>query len=236
MDDVEQTPEPITTPDSLITLASFLEIPTTEGIQEAELPLTDGASWKYNLRVPSNTTDQQTALIIGLVWTGEVNDHQTYFKCLLDPSFRDMDAILFVPADNFGLWSHGTVEQRILEFINYVSKHWPINPDRIVITGYSIGGTGSWYYAINHSDIFRASIPMAATHGFNQNAQIPVYGICGDQDELVTCSEMEQLVKNSNSDLSTFEIATNLTHFDACNYVRSLTNGANWLENTVFED
>ena len=221
-------------PDTIISVNSFLDIPTSPGIHQDKLQLTDGTSWDYKLSVPDVATDQHVALVIGLVWAGQVNAHRTYFDCLLELSFSEMNAILFAPADKYGLWSNANVEQQILEFINYARLHWPINPDQIVITGYSIGGTGSWYYAINHDSIIAASIPMASAHPFNDKPKIPIYGICGGQDDLVNCAEMEQLVEKGTSNLSAFEVETNLSHFDACNYSRSLTNAARWLDNTVF--
>lgn len=231
----EELPTPMR-PDTILSERSFLRIPMTPGVHEGDLALTDETSWNYILKVPTLQTDKKVALVIGLVWAGELNDHQIYFECLLEPSFSQMDAILFTPADTYGLWSHANVEHRILEFIQYAKFHWPIRHDEIVITGYSIGGRGSWYYAINYDSIFAASIPMASTHGYSQNSKIPIYGICGGRDELVDCSDMQRKVNNSISHLSTFEVAQNLSHFDACNYERSLTNAARWLENSVFPD
>lgn len=236
MDDMQNVPDIVVKPDTIISLSSFLDIPTAPGLYENDMELSDGKFWNYKLKVPNVQNDRQVALIIGLVWAGEINDHHTYFDCLLEPSFTEIDAILFVPADNFGTWVNADVEQRILEFINYAKLHWPINPDQIVITGYSIGGYGSWYYTMNHDTIFRAGIPMASIHGFRQNPKLPIYGICGDQDELVDCGQMERLVNNSSSNLSAFEIVNGLTHFEACNYQNSMTNAANWLENSVFKD
>lgn len=235
-DDIEDIIELEMTFDSIISVSAFQAIPTTAGIHSDNIELNNGDTWNYELRVPSLEPGETAPLIIGLVWAGDENDHQTFFNCLLEPAFGDSESFLFVPADDFGIWSDSRVEQRILEFVDYASQFWPVNPDQIAVAGYSIGGTGAWHYAINHDSIFSASIPMASTHGSSKNPQIPIYGICGGEDDLVDCSFMEVQVFQSSSQKSAFQLEPNLSHFEACQYQQSLFQAANWLDQVVFTD
>ncbi len=222
--------------DSILSLSSFQEIPVVSGIYTDDLQLNNGESWNYKLRVPSLESGDTAPLVIGLVWAGQVNDHLSFFDCLLEPSFSQSESYLFVPEDNFGLWSHPRVEQRILEFVDYAIQYWSIHADQIVVAGYSIGGHGAWHYSINHDSIFTAGIPMAALHNIDKKPTIPIYGICGSNDDLTNCSLMESQVLESTSDKSTFNVQQGLSHFEACQYQRSLTNAANWLDNVVFNE
>lgn len=222
--------------DSILSLSSFKEIPHTPGIYNDNIQLNDGEFWNYKLSVPTLEIGEEAPLIIGLVWDGPMNEHYLFFDCLLEPAFSRTESYLFVPADVFVPWSHPKAEQRILEFVNYAIQYWSVKEDQIVVAGYSKGGLGAWHYSINHDSIFAAGIPMASGHNLNKIPKIPIYGICGNNDELVNCSAMESLVNKSLSEKSVFKLEQNLSHYEACNYQQCLSQAANWLENIVFRN
>lgn len=234
---VEPNPpdEEFIVPDSLISENAFLDISSLPGIHAGIMPLEDRTGWKYKVRIPELEVNQSASLIVGLVWSGSENDHVDYFDCLLEPSFRSSNSYLFVPEETTGSWFSPRKEQLILELVKNAKEYWAVDIDKIVVTGYSIGGTGSWHYAINHDSIFTAAIPMAGIHQFDKHPQIPIYGICGDRDELIDHNQMSRLVSAGTSVLSQFEVEVNKSHFEACNYQNSLSNAARWLEESVFK-
>lgn len=234
-DNIVFNPAPDIELDSILSLSSFQEIPQTPGIHEGNIQLNDGEVWNYKLRVPTIESGEEVPLIIGLVWAGPVNEHHIFFDCLLEPAFSYNKSFLFVPEERFGLWSHPEAEQQILEFVNYAIQYWSVKEDQIAVAGYSIGGQGAWHYSINHDSIFAAGIPMASGHDLNKIPKIPIYGICGNNDDLVNCSAMESQVYESLSEESVFKLEQNLSHYEACNYQLSLSAASNWLANTIFQ-
>lgn len=48
-----------------------------------------------------------------------------------------------------------------LEVLNQAIKSFPIDPDRVVLTGHSMGGHGTWHIGLAHSDLFAAIAPAA---------------------------------------------------------------------------
>ena len=48
-----------------------------------------------------------------------------------------------------------------LEVLELVKKSFPIDTNRVYLTGHSMGGHGTWHIALTHSDLFAAAAPEA---------------------------------------------------------------------------
>ena len=70
-----------------------------------------------------------------------------------------------------------------------VADHWTLDPDRTVISGYSMGGIGSNYLSMAHPDLFARVVTMAGAIGDVPELEnlrwAPVYQAGGAADELV---------------------------------------------------
>ncbi|MCZ6673620.1 MAG: prolyl oligopeptidase family serine peptidase [Verrucomicrobia bacterium] len=53
------------------------------------------------------------------------------------------------------------------EAIEHVKKHYPIDPDRISVRGFSMGGAATWHMAAHHAGLWSAAAPGA---GFAESA------------------------------------------------------------------
>ncbi|TYQ16593.1 UNVERIFIED_CONTAM: putative peptidase [Acetivibrio alkalicellulosi] len=60
-------------------------------------------------------------------------------------------------------------EKDVLQVINLVKKAYNINKNKVYLTGYSMGGYGTWYLGTKHSDLFAAIAPVAG------------YGMCTEE-------------------------------------------------------
>lgn len=76
----------------------------------------------------------------------------------------------------------------VLEILEQVGKTYSIDPDRIYLTGYSMGGYGTWNLLMNHPDLFAAAVPMCGA-GDPEKAEviknIPIWAIHGAKDPIV---------------------------------------------------
>lgn len=61
-----------------------------------------------------------------------------------------------------GWWSGGTLETAI-SLIDQMAAQYHIDPDRIYLTGLSMGGMGAWSGATAHPDRFAAVVPMSGS-------------------------------------------------------------------------
>jgi predicted peptidase len=75
----------------------------------------------------------------------------------------------FTPTDTFVLHPYGRYcnankfagEIDTLEAIEQVKKHYPIDEDRIVARGFSMGGAACWHFAVHYPTMFVAAAPGA---------------------------------------------------------------------------
>lgn len=71
----------------------------------------------------------------------------------------------------FGRYCNGykaAGEVDILEALAHVSRHYLVDPDRVAITGFSMGGAGVWHLAAHYPDLWVAASPGA---GFAETAR-----------------------------------------------------------------
>ena len=54
-----------------------------------------------------------------------------------------------------------------LEALAHVCKHYPIDEERIVMRGFSMGGAACWQFAVHYADKWAAAAPGA---GFSETA------------------------------------------------------------------
>jgi predicted peptidase len=87
----------------------------------------------------------------------------------------------------------------LIALIDDVLAHYRVDPDRIYLTGASMGGRGAWYLAYKHPDRFAAIVPICswATNVDWAPAlkDMPIWLFHGDKDTVVPISDSEDMVK-----------------------------------------
>lgn len=125
----------------------------------------------------------------------------------------------------------------IITLIEYAKKYWPIDENKIVVSGYSNGGIASWFFGIEYPEYFSAAIPMAASYDYTKKLKIPFFVIHGENDELFPLSQTQDLVTaliNRGSDIQ-LHILDGYSHYTACSYDNSLRLASDWLLNEVWK-
>lgn len=90
----------------------------------------------------------------------------------------------FTPENTFVLHPYGRYcnafkfagETDVFEAMNHVRKHYPIDQDRIVVRGFSMGGAAAWHLAVHHASLWAAASPgagFADTFIFQNGAHWP---------------------------------------------------------------
>ena len=94
-------------------------------------------------------------------------------------------------------------------FLDYICDELPIDRDRIYLTGLSMGGTGTWMFAMAQPERFAAIAPICGS-GICWNSEIikhiPVMMYHGDQDETVPIYESITMLKAINKNGGTAEL------------------------------
>lgn len=96
-----------------------------------------------------------------------------------------------VPADR--IWSTQVLDALLDE----VTERYAVDPDRIYVTGLSMGGYGAWHLAMEYPHRFAALAPIAGggtITGACTLRHLPIWVFHGARDEVVPVSRSEELV------------------------------------------
>ena len=152
----------------------------------------DGTEQPYRIYVPK-AYDGSRAFPAVIVLHGTGGTDNTFFEDKrMEPGqikrLAEKYAVLIVSPLGRGTTEYrGTGENDVLAVLADTRKRYKVDPDRIYITGQSMGGTGAIYLALRHPDLFAAIAPLAAAYSFPwlaANARhVPSWWMSGAADE-----------------------------------------------------
>jgi pimeloyl-ACP methyl ester carboxylesterase len=129
---------------------------------------------------------------------GESDDAATrYF-----PALRAVDYIVASPYARGTMGYQGIAEKDVLEVLADVKRRFPIDEDRVYLTGLSMGGGGTLWLGLTHPDTWAAIAPVCAaappeTGDLAPNAlNLPVHLFHGDSDNTVPVESTRTWNKN----------------------------------------
>ena len=82
-------------------------------------------------------------------------------------------------------------------FIDKICDKFPVDKDRIYVTGVSMGGRGAWEMLTNYPEIFAAGVPICGWGNVNaaENMKnVPVWAFHGEEDTAVRCSASIEMI------------------------------------------
>ncbi|GAA4319850.1 hypothetical protein GCM10023115_46550 [Pontixanthobacter gangjinensis] len=223
--------------------ADFQALDLTTGVNDVSLQSVEGRTWNFRLIIPESAGTSERPLILTLHGASGGNpDAHKSTACYTEPGFEAIDPIILSPNGGNNLWTDAVNQQMILSLLFLVNKYQNVNEDRVVVTGYSNGGNGAWFYAEVVQGLFSASIPMVSSYntystaGTPRQINIPLYVIHGENDELFPLAETQEWVeatRSAGTDV-TMEVAPGLGHYEPCEYVPYVKNAVEWLQNDVW--
>lgn len=162
----------------------------------------DGTLQPYRIYVPSSYDGSKPyPLIIALHGMG--GDENSYFDLYQNGAFK-VEAerrgyIVACPKGRRPASMYvGDAEQDVIDVIAEVRRAYKIDPDRIYMTGHSMGGFGTWSIAMNHPDLFAAIAPIAGggnPAGMSKIAHIPQLVVHGEDDRTVPVERSRLMVE-----------------------------------------
>ena len=130
-------------------------------------------------------------------------DVHGFSKFLKDEDHRLIAVMPQCPKDSF--WA-ARVES-IVKFIEHLIREYPVDPDRVYLTGLSMGGYGTWFTAMARPDLFAAIAPVCGG-GMAWNAgvlKMPIWAFHGTEDAVVSPMQSDEMVaklKALNADVT----------------------------------
>jgi predicted peptidase len=177
-----------------------------------------------------------------------------YVGQLVFPALETLGAVIVAPDAPEFSWAHPDSEAAVLAVVDEVKKTHAIDPRQTLVTGFSMGGQGAWFFAAMHPELFRAAIPMSAspvTTRVRSRADVqaarkamesseewaapllktPLYVIHSKADETVPVEPVEAAVetlKSRGADV-TLMLLDDVAHFRVPAFIDSLAAAAPWI-------
>lgn len=208
---------------------------TRDGTYELTLP---GTERRYTLVIPRGYLRAESVpLVVSLHFGGRVTPWigRSLLDQLIEPALRDLGAIIVAPDSAAGGWANPTAEQHVLELIEYIESNYKVDPERTLLTGYSMGGMGTWYLAPRHPDIFETAVPIAGRPQEDVTEtewQTPTLVLNSTADELIPIAPALETVEVLQAKGAPIEITVveQITHFQIPRYREHLMNVIPWVE------
>lgn len=83
--------------------------------------------------------------------------------------------------------------------LDEILEKFPIDPDRVYVTGLSMGGEGTWNFAYEHADRIAAIAPVCGRTDpsrAHRLKNVPVWAFHGAKDPIVPAYWSEEMIKN----------------------------------------
>lgn len=100
-----------------------------------------------------------------------------------------------------------TDTELLLALLDEILSNYAVDPNRVYLTGYSMGGSGVWYLAYEYPDRFAAIAPMSGIGNkfwASRLKDVPIWVFHGAQDTTISVSEtldMVQALKSEGGDI-----------------------------------
>ncbi len=208
--------------------------PRPPGVYEIELD----PSHRYTLSIPEGYTGKNALpLVLALHYGGHGSPFYGKFilSNIVEPALRELGAIIVSPDCPSSDWTQPDSESFVVALLDQIQEEYNIDADKVLLTGYSMGGMGAWHFAASYPERFSAAVVMAGMPPENVleiEWGVPLFVIHGRDDEVLpiepTISAIEQLhAKGMNIE---FEILEGVTHFETYRFVDELRSTIPWIK------
>jgi predicted peptidase len=180
----------------------------------------NGSTIPYRLRIPENTNpDQRYPLLVFLHGAGELGDDnvrqlanfpanflnpqnkEEYAMFVLAPQCPSHDAWASFPNYPYTAQTseNPTTAMRLtIELIENLLAEYNIDPDRVYVTGLSLGGEGTFDIVSRRPDLFAAAVPIcgiADVEKAESMKDVPFWVFHGEKDDINSVDYSRAIVK-----------------------------------------
>ena len=128
-------------------------------------------------------------------------------------------------------------EQVVIDLCDHLQSIYTIDKRRVLLTGYSMGGIGTWMLAAHHQERFAAALIVSAkppTGVDNVQWDIPLYVIHSRRDEIFPLGDTESTVSQLREMGVAIElhIVDGVTHFQTERFVEPIHAAIPWVQDS----
>ena len=220
----------------LLTAAANIAPMNANQVRAGEIAqLQTPAGERYSLLLPEGAPAGPRPLVLALHYGGySAPFFSSHF--LADPvmpGLHALDAVIAAPDCEHGAWTHPGCKAALESVRQHVTAEHEIDPTRVLITGYSMGGIGTWELVALEPQRYSAAIIMAARPGATAaQVALPLFVIHGAQDALFPIDDTQSAVERIRSNGGNVEmrVLEHASHFDVHEFVDPLQEATRWLK------
>ncbi|MBN1360792.1 MAG: prolyl oligopeptidase family serine peptidase [Sedimentisphaerales bacterium] len=168
-----------------------------------EKQITRSVTCDYLLYLPQGygEKDQKWPLMMFLHGAGERGSNLELVKKHGPPKLieqgQDLPFIVVSPQCPSGEWWPEKTET-LVALLDEVQSKYAVDPNRVYLTGLSMGGYGTWALACAHPERFAAIVPVCGggqRHLARRLANVPVWAFHGAKDPVVPLAESQVMAE-----------------------------------------
>ena len=140
---------------------------------------------------------------------------------------------IFIAPQCIGNAYWGSYTESLSAFLDYILETYAVDRRRVYLTGLSMGGTGTWMFAMARPNTFAALMPVCGSGIYWNVANLlktPIYMVHGDCDTCVPISNSVEMLTsiNSRGGNAKLKICYGVGH-DAWNYAYTDDSLLEWM-------
>lgn len=206
------------------------------GLYQRTVARAEGPPLRYTINIPLDFDPAiPLPLIIALHFGGETTPFygERMITQLCGPAFRPLPAIIVAPDALSDNWTSKENEQVVLSTYDHIVKNYNIDKKKTLLTGFSMGGHGTWYIAGRHQDLFSAAIPIAAQPDqTTSDWTIPVYAIHSRGDKVIPIGPAREYITKMRKNGANMRLMNtrSIPHHRTELYAKPLRDTLPWLK------
>jgi predicted peptidase len=220
--------------------AAFSQVPVRPpGVHNLTLQRAGEPAVHYAISIPANYSSTAPApLVLALHFGAGANPAgagRSVLEILVRPAFSELGAIIVAPDSLAGAWTTPENERAVNALLDSVLASYNIDRKKIVVTGFSMGGAGTWHFASKYPDRFSAAVPVAGRPTASAAGwRVPVFAIHSRNDEVSPIGPTETRIAELQKTGARAELIalTGITHYETYRFVEGLRRAVPWLRET----
>jgi predicted peptidase len=190
---------------------------------------------KYVISIPKGySPSSRVPLVLALHYGGSPNGAaQGLMLQLVQPALAELGAVIIAPESLGGGWDTPNNQRAVNTLLDAVQTIYPIDSKRIVVTGFSMGGTGTWSVVSRYPDRFSAAVPVAGMPPPSMGQwRTPVFAVHSRNDEVMPIGPTEARIQALQEAGVRAELAvlTGISHHETNRFVGGLKRAVPWLK------